>query len=76
MAARRPPERSELFPLLGAPQVTQRSVGCSAPFSLLDPIFDCSVLSRLFEAYHSALPDTLPVARIGTLLTNWCPPGS
>ena len=49
MAARRPPEKSELFSLLGAPQVSQRSVGCSAPSSLLDPILDCSVLSWLFD---------------------------
>ena len=76
MTDRRSPERSELFSLLGAPQVNQRSVGCSAPSSLLDPIIDCSVLSWQFDAYHSALLGTLPVARIGTLLTNWCPPGS
>ena len=69
MASWRPPERSELFSLLGAPQVTQRSVGRSAPSSLLDPILDCSVLSWLYDAYHSALLDTLLVARIGTLLT-------
>ena len=70
MASWRPPERSEFFSLLGAPQVTQRSaVGRSAPSSLLDPILDCSVLSWLYDAYHSALLDTLLVARIGTLLT-------
>ena len=68
MASWRPPERSELFSLLGAPQVTQRSVGRSAPSSLLDPILDCSVLSWLYDAYHSALLDTLLVARIGSLL--------
>ena len=68
MASWRPPERSELFSLLGAPQVTQRSVGRSAPSSLLAPILDCSVLSWLYDAYHSALLDTLLVARIGTLL--------
>ena len=67
MVARRPPEKSELFSLLGAPQVTQRSVTCSAPSSLLHPILDCSVLSWLFDAYHSVLLDTLPAARIGTL---------
>ena len=60
MVARRPPEKSELFLLLGAPQVTQRSVGCSAPSSLPDPILDCPVFSGLFDAilYHSALLDT------------------
>ena len=50
MAARRPPEKLELFLLLGAPKVTQRSAGCPALSSLLDPILDCSVLSWLFDA--------------------------
>ena len=77
IAAWRPHERPELFSLLGAPQVIQRSVvGRSTPSSLLDPILDCSVLSWIFDTYPSALLDTLPVARIGTLLTNLCPPGS
>ena len=44
MAARRPPESSKLFSLLGVPQVTQRSVGCSAPSWFLGPILDCSML--------------------------------
>ena len=60
MAARHPPERSELFSMLGVPQVTRRPTGCSAPPSLLDPNADCSVLSWLSDAYHSALLDTHP----------------
>ena len=77
MAARCPPERSELFSLLGARQVTQRSVGCSARFSLLDPNLDCSVLPNCsMLPYNSALLDILPVSQIGTLLTNWCPTSS
>ena len=51
MAARRPPERSELFSLLEVPQVTNHSIGRSAPSSLLDPILDCPMLSWLFDAY-------------------------
>ena len=54
MAVRRLPEKSSHFSLFGAPQVTQCSVGCSAPYSLLDPVLDCSV--RCFHASISLLP--------------------
>ena len=42
----------------------------STPFLIARCSPGCSMLP-----YHSALLDTLPVARIGTLLTNWCPTG-
>ena len=45
--------------------------GYSTPFLITRCSPGCSMLP-----YHSALLDPLPLARIGTLLTSWCPSGS
>ena len=79
MAARHPPEKLELFrcPELHksvcAPLATRFPLRprYSDPFLIDRCSPGCSMLP-----YHSALLDNLPVARIDTLLTNWCPPCS
>ena len=78
MAARRPPEKSELF---RCSEPHKSLCALLLPGTLLGPRYSNPFLiarcSRgcLMLPYHSALLDTLPAARIGTLLTNWWPPG-
>ena len=79
MAARHSPGGSELYSLLGAPLVTQCSVRqCSAApprYSTTFLIARCSP-GCLMLPYISVLVDSLPVARISTLLMNWYTPSS